>query len=142
MSRPLLYHRQPTNKTCGQTVLAMIMGNDPEFVIENMGGNQTAANKLRTVLGLFGYKTTNTRRFLKRWYTNTDHTGDAAVVYMKQGVNEHGRKWKHWVLYYKGKVYDPGLGYACSWETYVKKNMKNGARFTSYFQVEIEGLEP
>lgn len=136
--------RQPTNKTCGQTCIAMLMGlENADEIVKAMGNRKTTASSLRDNLIFRGFEVSETRR----WTQDGLHYVPRTVIAMKQGKTPEGKTWKHWVLIvweeypaYDGKgrhlILDPAVNGTHTFEQYRKKGYLDNAKFTSYFKVD------
>jgi hypothetical protein len=95
--------RQPTHSTCGQTCVAMVVGESVEVIVESMGGRQTHAYELREEL------------FKRGWLMETRSLRLRAerpilpALLLCRFVC--GRKLNsHWMWFYGVEIHDPETG--------------------------------
>jgi len=115
------YIEQPTEYTCGQSVVAMLAGVSVE---EAVSVSQTEYGmdipEMRDALAWYGFKTaTRERKKYRRLLGGK--LPDCCVLSVR--LPEYG----HWSLYYKGKFYDPEFG--------VLDKLPEQAKLVSYWEV-------
>lgn len=101
--------RQPNHSTCGQTVVAMILGKPVEEVIKSLGSRKTWPQDLRTELARCGWL------MAKRSSCRLpDVPNDPAVIFLR-GVVKH-RLTCHYTLWTGEKFFDPHYGVKTSYD--------------------------
>lgn len=125
------YQKQPNGKTCGQTCVAMIAGIPVEESINLHGHDKgTNMNDSRRILKKLGVETGEIVKLdnRKKWEL-PDFAGVRIVAV--------GRKWGHFITYYKGQFFDPFYGVFDSKESLLEHYEKRRGkwRFSHYFEV-------
>lgn len=96
------YVSQPTPLMCGQACIAMLAGTSIEEVAKVMGTRgSTSIGQLIDALDY--YKIRHSEKNLRLSKKNPCYS-DISILTV------HMPKYTHWVLYYKGKFYDPEFG--------------------------------
>lgn len=108
---------QTNTKNCGQACIAMLSGKDIQYVSNLMSSNhETSIGQLINALDLLHIKHAEKN---KRISLSNSVIPDIAILTV------HLPSYTHWVLYYKGKYYDPEFG--------VMSNYDKG-KITSYLE--------
>lgn len=108
---PLEMQFQPKHsRVCGQTCVAMILGEDREDVIKHRFGHRhaTSGKALRQVL-------TDAEKRCSLWQRTKDgQLPDVplAIVSLRTTHPKAPKNWKHWVVLADGYIYDPSIGVA------------------------------
>ena len=96
------YVQQPTFQTCGQACIAMLTGESIEDVIITMKTKgPTSIGQLIEALDYYRVKHAEKN---KRISKKNPKYSDISILTV------HMPNYSHWVLYYKGKFYDPEFG--------------------------------
>lgn len=124
------HQKQPTNRSCGPTCVAMLVGEDAEVLINEIGNKLTHGPDLKQALWRRDCTSSRTLRATKdtSWETDLEPR-----IVLKTGKRD-GKTLKHWVVVYQGHVYDPAFNNPVKVLKYMEKYMVN-ARFTSFFRV-------
>lgn len=102
--RKITYIKQPTNRTCGQTTIAMIAGINVQESIKLFGHDKSSyIRDYKRVLGQLGFKYSNPNKVDGRRKLNLPKM---AIVRMQKV----GRKTGHLFAYHNGVFYDPLYG--------------------------------
>lgn len=126
----IAHQQQPTDKTCGQAVLAMLRGVPVTDVIAELGGRATRPSQLANYLHRYNWIAA---RKLRRCRTDDvlAWTHDEPTI-----LRVHWRqpsRITHWVLRADSKIYDPQFAVPSpSVGAYVEWLEVIGARFTSF----------
>lgn len=119
---PLRLQFQPKqSRVCGQTCVAMVLGEDREQVVKHRFGHRhkTSGKQLRQVLEAAGKRCGPWRRAPGHRIPDVAF----AIVGLRSSHADAPAHWKHWVVVAKGHVYDPsvgaaGLSHACDTLSY------------------------
>lgn len=96
------YVQQPTFETCGQACIAMLAGVSIEETIKTMHTKgPTSIGQIIEALDFYGIEHAEKNKRISK--KNPRYT-DVSILTV------HMPKYTHWVLYYKGKFYDPEFG--------------------------------
>jgi len=115
------YIEQPTESTCGQSVVAMLAGVSVEEVVSVAQTDEGMdIPEMRDALAWYGFKTATKERKKYRKLLG-GKLPDCCVLSVR--LPEYG----HWSLYYKGKFYDPEFG--------VLDQLPEQAKLVSYWEV-------
>lgn len=103
------HKKQPTRKTCGQTVCAMLAGVAPEVVIADLGDRGTRGIDLVRWLRPRGFALPDRPvRFRfdrdRAWSRAGLALPPTAIVRVDFGVD---RRHTHWILWAEGRYWDP-----------------------------------
>ena len=115
------YIAQPTEYTCGQSVIAMLAGVSVEEVI-SVAQTEYGMDipEMQDALAWYGFKTaTKERKKYRKFFGGK--LPDCCVLSVR--LPAYG----HWSLYYKGKFYDPEFG--------VLDKLPEQAKLVSYWEV-------
>lgn len=98
---------QPTRKSCGQTVCAMLAGVAPESVIAEIGDRGTSARDLVRWLRARGFSVADRpKRFrFDREVDPRPLLPPTAILRIDWSTD---RKKTHWILWAEGRFWDPG----------------------------------
>lgn len=119
--------QQPTRRSCGQTVVAMLLGVPAADVIAEMGDKGTSGKQLAAFLQARGFKAGPVARF--RHPPAVDprpKLPPLAIVRIDWGRD---RKRTHWVLWAEKRFHDPLLVGDFTWAV-------GGGRLYSYMPIE------
>lgn len=96
------YVSQPNHLMCGQACIAMLTGIDIEDVAKVMGTRgSTSIGQIIAALDYYNIKHGEKNIRLSK---KNPHYSEISILTV------HMPKYTHWVLYYKGKFYDPEFG--------------------------------
>ncbi len=103
---------QPTIKSCGQTVLAMVTNTDVHKIIDDINDNRgTSAKQLRDWLHIRSWVTSPPRRYMPD--KQRFQLGPLAILRVqwnkKSGRKTHGVG--HWSLWARDGVWDPAFSH-------------------------------
>lgn len=107
----IIRQEQPTPRTCGQTVLAMILGRPAIDVVQDMGDRPTSAKDLTAYLSRHGWACRGFLRYTanRERYGPWPHLPPLCLVRVAWSAD---RKMTHWVLHERdGRFHDPGIGH-------------------------------
>jgi len=103
------HHLQPTRRTCGQTVCAMLAGVEPVDVIRDLGKGSTTGRRLIAWLRARGVTVADR---VQRFRQGTDPLPEVAIVRVDWSTD---RKRTHWILWADGRFWDPGTEDGLAW---------------------------
>lgn len=139
MTAPRYRHQQqPTLTTCGQTVLAILVGVPVAEVVAELGGRPTKASELAEFLRRRGWDvpTDRLRRCSADQVLAWQDRGEPTILRVHWVESCSARPRSHWVLRADSRVYDPlfaatgpSVGAFFEWLEVVR------ARITSYMSV-------
>lgn len=113
----------PNSSTCGHYCLSMLCKKPVKEIISIIGHQKaTYVTDIRKVLKKLGYKSSKS---LKRVY-NIEKLPEVAILRLKWKGLING----HWMLWYKGKLYDPSSDIR-----YIESLHIHGATITSYLKI-------
>lgn len=117
------------SRICGHCCVSMLSGVNIEKVIETIGhSNGTYGKDLIRCFQALGVKTANKLKFP----LNEKDLPEAAILRIKIKDRIGG----HWVVLYKGYIYDPSFRYDCvEYNHYKEEFLRDEARFISYLKV-------
>lgn len=118
----LVHQLQPTRRSCGQTVCAMLAGVDAMEVIGEMGRAATSGRRL--IAWLRGRGVDIAER-PQRFTQGRDPLPDVAILRIDWSTD---RKRTHWMLWADGTFWDPGSAYPLAWA-------RNGGRIYSIIPI-------
>lgn len=114
------YMKQPTEYLCGQACVAMLANVSVDEVIEVIHNDKgTGKKELATALEHFGVSCAKT---MTRADNNTKLPDTCILKVLLP-------QYSHWVLYHKGKYYDPEFG--------LLDELYPGERIQSYWEIYI-----
>ena len=117
------YKEQPTDKTCGQTCVSMILWISVEEVINVMGKNGVTCSKdFLKVFQHYGVHTDTRLRKIQK----EKPLPSLCIVRLVSNQYAHG----HWSVYHHGVFYDPTYG--------VLECYPEDIRCVSYFEIKKE----
>lgn len=116
------YIKQPNNKACGQASVAMLAGVSVEEVMKVMYTNgSTTIGQIIEALDYYGIKHSECN---KRISKKNPSYSEVCILTV------HMPEYSHWVLYFKGKFYDPEFG--------VLEECHPDGKITSYLEIYID----
>ncbi|WMM25472.1 DUF1905 domain-containing protein [Tissierella sp. MB52-C2] len=116
------YIEQPNPRACGQACIAMLAGVNAEEVIKVMNTKgSTSIGQLIEALDYYKIKHSGTNKRISKKNPNYSEVCILTV---------HMPDYSHWVLYFKGKFYDPEFG--------VLENCHPDGKITSYLEIYRE----
>jgi len=122
----LCMEEQPTDSTCGQTCIAYIVGVSVDDVISVIGKKKgTYGTDLKKALKVYNVPHSDKMIRISKKTIKPDH----CIVGMQNNLKREG----HWVIFRKGKYYDPGNGTILS-----QQEFRDGYidwRETSYIEI-------
>ena len=116
------YIQQPNSKACGQACVAMLAGVSVEEVVKAMHTNgSTSIGQIIEALDHYGIKHSDSNKRISK--KNPDFS-EVCILTV------HMPQYSHWVLYFKGKFYDPEFG--------VLQQYHPDGKITSYLEIYSE----
>lgn len=116
------YIKEPNSRACGQACVAMLAGVDVEEVIKIMHTKgSTSIGQIIEALDHYGIKHAERN---KRISKKNPHYSEVSILTV------HMPEYSHWVLYFKGKFYDPEFG--------VLEECHPDGKITSYLDIYLE----
>lgn len=113
------YIQQPNSKACGQAVVAMLSGVSIEEVMKVMHTNgSTTIGQIIEALDYYGIKHSESNKRISKKNPNYSEVSILTV---------HMPEYSHWVLYFKGKFYDPEFG--------ILEECHDDGKITSYLEI-------
>lgn len=121
-NRSINYIKEPNSRACGQACVTMLAGVDVEEVIKIMRTKgSTSIGQIIEALDHYGIKHAESN---KRISKRTPHYSEVSILTV------HMPEYSHWVLYFKGKFYDPEFG--------VLEECHPDGKITSYLEIYLE----
>lgn len=116
------YMQQPNSKACGQACIAMLAGVNIEEVIKVMHTKgSTTIGQLIEALDYYEIRHSERNKRISKKNPNYSETCILTV---------HMPNYSHWVLYFKGKFYDPEFG--------VLEECHPDGKITSYLEIYLD----
>lgn len=127
------FRRQPTNTTCGQTCIAMLVDRSVYDVSLVLGHrNKTTTKEVVKTLRFFGVECPDKRVIFKQ-EPEALPTNQPLLLNVSR-LNAKGNAcWRHWIIYHAKQYYDPGWGIWRSWPI----NFGRDARVRSYLPLDV-----
>lgn len=116
------YIKEPNSKACGQACIAMLAGVDVDEVIKIMNAKgSTSIGQMIEALDHYGIRHAGRN---KRISKKNPHFSDASLLTV------HMPGYSHWVLYFRGRFYDPEFGEL--------EECHSDGKVTSYLEIYLE----
>jgi uncharacterized protein (DUF433 family) len=116
------YIHQPNGRACGQACIAMLAGVNVQDVVKAM--HTEGSTTIGQIIEALDYYQIKHSECNKRISKKNPNYSDVCILTV------HMPEYSHWVLYFKGKFYDPEFG--------VLEECNSDGKITSYLEIYLE----